>query len=324
MESNQSKDKRMQKKISVLVIVVSILVVIGQVAESWAGYFLDLPASLRMYFDPLQYFIGLMFICFIFIVTAIDKYETTPNPLLNTIKRYFVVLFLNDFFMLLLKIIQKSNVVTLKNGFTGIGKFYLFLSSARYITDLTMTSVAIFILISGLALYKTIGEECEIPQKLCNIMLFLVVFKWVVSLPVNLTGYITSQAWYTWSLALSQSAQIIIVALLYWVVKENHQKYRTKFFYYFTWYYGITFFLTGLTFTYSMGSYGLLQRFPAGEVQVLGGFGQFVVFASYMASIILNYIIYLAISGYSEVIDVHCDTESSSPDSNQVPATEEP
>jgi hypothetical protein len=93
---------------------------------------------------------------------------------------------------------------------------------------------------------------------------------------------------------------VAVAAMIYWTVKENYQKYHTKFFRYLNQYYTITLFITGLVLTYSIGSLGVLQRFPAGESAVFSGFGSVVFYISRLAYILLNYLMFQAITNYKE------------------------
>lgn len=290
-----------KKPLALLIIVLSIAVTIGQIAETRPSYFQEVLYQLGAIIDPVQYMVGLLIINFIFVILAIKKYEKVPNPFLNTLKWFFTILFINDFFSLLFKVFQRSNIISLKNGFTGIGKTYLAVASAKSVTELTTTSIALFVFIYGLARYSPLNlNENIVGKKLKNVLLYLIIIKWVVSLPLCFTGFLESRMLFGWSLVLSQVAQITTTALIYWIVKGYQQVYDGDFFKNLTRYYVVSLTLAFLTFTYSIGSFQLLQRYPAGEIGTLGSFGQFVYDISLFAQIALNYFMYQAVSNYYE------------------------
>jgi len=302
MKKRKLSEQQKGQIIAGLVIVLSISVLLGQVAETRSGFLGDLSYLLRQYIDPIQYMIGLLMINFILVLTAIKKYEKYPNPFLDTLKVYFSILLVNDFLMLILRVIQKSNFFVLKNSMTvGLGKTYTILASARGVVDLTLTSAATLILVYGLVRYSPLNRPGTGGyQSLSGVLPVLVAMVWLVSIPVNLAGLLSGRVLYAWSLGLSQAGQLIVTGLIYWIVKEYHQRYRTRFFEYLTWYYGVSFVLAGLVFTYSMGSFGLMQRFPTGEIEMLGAFGQFVFYVSRMTNALLVYVMFLAVAGYTE------------------------
>lgn len=289
------------KRILLVIILLSMAVFIGQLCEA-GGFSLDnMPDVIRLILDQTQYFVGLMIISFLFIVTVIKKYDAIPNDLFRNIKWYFIILFINDFLILFLRVIQKSNIVTLQNGFSGVGAFYLILAAIRSVTDLVLTSAAAGILVWGLANYKFVQQESATAlKKLGPAIIWLIVFKVIVTIPVSLTGIVTNRTLYIWSLVLSQMSQLAIAFLFYWVVKEHQQQNKTRFFAYLTSYFGLNFLITGLNFTYAIGSFSLLQKFSTGEIETLGGFGKVVLFMSLLSQVAQNYLMYTAIDGYSE------------------------
>jgi hypothetical protein len=204
--------------------------------------------------------------------------------------------------MLFISAIQKGSFALIKGASNiGAGRVYMILSSVRGVIDVSLTAAALLILIYGLTGYVLPGQQpMKTGMKLRKVMLGIVVFQCLVSVPINITGFIDSRTVFALLLGFSQTAHVAIVALIYWVVKEYHRYYHLKFFRYLTMYYGISFCIAGLIFTYSMGSFGLLQRFPAGEISLIGGFGQFVFCVSRIASILLNYMMFLAIAEYAE------------------------
>ncbi|PKM82975.1 MAG: hypothetical protein CVU89_02275 [Firmicutes bacterium HGW-Firmicutes-14] len=303
MNKRQMSDAQKEKTIAAIVVVLSISVLAGHVAESGNGWFRDLSYTLRQFIDPVQYMISMLVLNFIFVIAAIRKYKQYPNPFIDTLKWYFSILMINDFLILVLRIIQKENFITLSSGMTfGVGRSYMMLAAARGMLDLTMTSAATLLLVYGLIKYRPCNGEGPpgIGEKIGRTMLGLIVFNWLVSIPVNFSGFMSGRALFAWSLGMGQLAQVGIAALIYWVVKEYHRHYHMRFYRYLTWYFGISFILTGLNFTYSMGSFGIIQRFPAGEVELIGGFGQFVYYLSRITQVLLNYIMFIAITGYAE------------------------
>lgn len=293
-------EQQKQKILGWVVILLGVSVMLGQVVETSSSSFRDLISTLRLYVDPVQYMVGMLIINFILVFSAIRRYEQYPNPFLDTLKWYFSVLLINDFLVLLLRVFQKSNLVSLRNnlGF-GMGKAYLVLATLRGLTDLTLTSIAVLIMVYGLMRYAPEGSKpLAMRRHLGKAMIGLVTIQWAASIPVNLT-MLVSGTLYAWSLGISQAAQVILAASVFWVVKEHHQKYHTRFFRYLTNYYLLTMIITGLVFTYSMGSYGVLQRLPVGESNVIGGFGLLVFYISRGAYIVLNYIMFQAINNYS-------------------------
>ncbi len=295
-------DVQKEKFIGAAVVILGALVLLGQVVETRSALFRDLLTVLRLYVDPIQYMVGMLVINFILVLTAIKKYEQYPNPFLNTLKWYFSLLLMNDFMVLVLRVFQKSNLVALKSNLgVGMGRSYMILSTVRGLTELTFTSAATFLLVYGLIRYSPIGQDPRfLNKRLGKIMLSLVILQWFFSIPVNLTLIVSSRTVYAFFLGLSQAGQVAVVVLIYWVVKEYHLKYHTRFFRHLTSYFTLTLAVTGLIFTYSMGSYGLMQRFPAGENGMIGGFGQLVFYISRVAFIVLNYLMFRAITDYAE------------------------
>lgn len=292
-----------EKVIAVSIVMLGFTVLLGQVIETRSILFRDVLAVFRMYIDPIQYMIGMLVINFILVLAAIKKYKQYPNPFLDTIKWYFAILLVNDFVVLVLRVLQNSNLLALKASLNvGMGKTYMILATVRGLTDLTFTSIATLLLVYGLIRYLPYGQVAggALPR-LGRIMLGLVVGQWLFSIPVNLTFFISSRFIYGLALGLSQAGQITVVALLYWTVKENHLKYHTRFFRYLTNYYTLALAATGLVFTYSMGSFDVLQRFPAGETGVIGGFGELVFYISRLAYVIQNYLMFWAITDYAEL-----------------------
>ncbi len=309
----QLSERQKEKFTGVLIILLGFAVLAGQIAETQSGLLRDVSHVLRMYIDPIQYMIAISILNFIFVVTAIRKYEQYPNPFLDTLKWYFAILMISDFLVMFLRIVQKSNLIPLKGGLVvGLGQTYMMLASVRGMIELTLTSAAAFLLVYGLVRYTPVAEGRQENPLLLNgpavgpssvigrTILGLIVFHWVIAIPVNLSFFISSRGIYAWSLGLSQAAQVGIAALIYWVVKEYHQRYRTRFFDYLSMYYGLNLLLAGLIFTYSMGSFGIMQRYPAGEVELMGAFGQFVFYISRLAFIPMSYFMYRAIFGYTE------------------------
>lgn len=301
MEKRYLSEKQKEQFTAVLVIILGVIVLLGQIAETKPVFLRDFSDSLKSYLDPVQYIIGMMMINFILVLMVIKKYEQYPNPFLNILKWNFSILLINDFIMMFLTVVKEGNLMAFKSNLTvGVGRSYMLLASVRAISDLTLTSAAMFLLVYGLMRYSTCGQAPAGPRsKLGRIMFGLVVFHWAVSMPV-MSGFVNSRTLYAWLLGLSQAGSVAITALIYWVAKEYHQRYHTKFFRYFTWYYGIGLCVAGLVFTYSWGFSGLVQRYPAGESGVTGSFGQFVFCISSLLGILKNYFMYLAITHYAE------------------------
>lgn len=296
---NELTDWVKEKGVLAAVVVLSLAVFAGQIVEAGAFSLENLPDAVRAVVDPVQYMVGMMIVGFIFILTVIKKYESLPNPFLVTLKWYFAILFLNHFLVLVLRIIQKSNILSFTNAFSSVGKLYLIFASVRSITDLTITSAATYILVRGLVRYKFIdGDSTQ--NTTGRTILLLILFKWIVSIPVNMTGLLTNQTLFVWSLGLSQVSGLAIMALIYRIVREHRQHYGIKFFDNLDWYFGITLFIMGLNFVYNIGTYGLIQRFPAGEIGMLGGFGKIVLYMSFLSQVARNYLMYNAINGYDE------------------------
>ena len=310
MKMKRLSVQQKERLTGIIVILLGFAVLAGQIAETQSGLLRDVSHVLRMYVDPIQYMVAMLILNFILVITAIRKYEHYPNPFLDTLKWYFTILMISDFLVMVLRIIQKNNLVPLKGGLVvGLGQTYMMLASVRGIIELTLTSTAVFLLVYGLTRYAPAGPgsvpvnqipAAKPPVMTTRTILGLLVFHWLTAVPVNLSAIITSRGIYAWSLGLSQAAQVGIAALIYWVVKEYHQCYRTRFFDYLNRYYGLNLLLAGLIFTYSMGSFGIMQRYPAGEIELMGGFGQFVFYVTRLAFIPMNYFIYRAIIGYEE------------------------
>lgn len=283
------------------VIVLTMAIFIGQVVDAGAFSLEDLPDAVRDVIDPVQYMIGMMLISLILILRVIRKYEVLPNSFLVTLKWYFVILFLNDFIVLILRIIQKSNILSFTNSFSGVGKIYMVFASIRAITDLTISSVAAGLLVYGLARYRFVNEEAGNGQaKLGRIIIFLICVKVISSVPVNMTGLLTNQALFIVSMFISQTTGLAVAGLFYLMIKKMSETYKTGFFKTLKAYFLITLAVTGLTFIYSISTYSLLSRFPAGEMGSLGAFGNFVLFVSLTAGAVQNYLMYTAINGYDE------------------------
>jgi len=313
MKIKRLSEQQKERLIGIIVILLGVAVLAGQIAETQSGLLRDVSHVLRMYIDPIQYMIAMLILNFILVITAIRKFEHYPNPFLDTLKWYFAILMISDFLVMVLRIIQKNNLIPLKNGLVvGLGQTYMMLAAVRGIIELTLTSAAVFLLVYGLTRYAPLGRvssgnipvdqipAAKPPVTTTRIILGLIVFHWLTAVPVNLSGIITSRGIYAWSLGLSQAAHVGIAVLIYWVVKEYHQRYRTRFFDYLNMYYGINLLLAGLIFTYSMGSFGIMQRYPAGEIELMGSFGQFVFYITRLAFIPMNYFMYRAIIVYEE------------------------
>jgi len=313
MKIKRLSESQKERLTGIIVILLGFAVLAGQIAETQSGLLRDVSHVLRMYIDSIQYMIAMLILNFILVIAAIRKYEHYPNPFLDTLKWYFAILMISDFLVMVLRIIQKNNLVPLKGGMVvGLGQTYMMLASVRGIIELTLTSAAVFVLVYGLTRYAPVGSvspgnvpenkilAAKPPVTTTRTILGLILFHWLTAVPVNLSAIITSRGIYAWSLGLSQAAQVGITALIYWVIKEYHQRYRTRFFDYLNRYYGLNLLLAGLIFTYSMGSFGIIQRFPAGEIELMGGFGQFVFYITRLAFIPMNYFIYRAIIGYEE------------------------
>lgn len=284
------------------IVLVGALVMFGQLIDARLTSESDWVLTLKTYIDPLQYMVGMLCINLILVYTAIKKYEQIANPFLNVLKWYFSLLFINDFLVLFMRVIQNNNMFALKSSLTmGIGKTYLMMATIRSLTELTLTSVATLLLVYGLNRYSLINEQPPIGlSRLGKIMCWLVVLHWVVSIPVSFSAFLSSRLLYGLSLGLGQFGQLAVVATIYWTVKENYQKYHTKFYRYLNNYYAITLLITGLVLTYSIGSFGVLQRFPAGESAVFSGFGSVVFYFSRLAYIVMNYLMFQAIINYRE------------------------
>jgi len=301
MRKRHLSEQQKQKVIAFIIILLGISVLLGQIVETRPVFFRGFPA-LHLFIDPIQYMIGMLIINFIFVLTAIKKHDKYPNPFLNTLKWYFSILLVNDFLMMVFKVVQKGNFIALKGSVTmGVGQTYMFLASVKGMVDVTLTTVATILFVYGLVRYVPCGEPPQVfGKRLSKVMPGLALWQWLFSIPVNLSGFINSRAVFAWSLGLSQTGQLGVTALIYWVVKEYHQRYHTRFFRYLTWYYMISLGLAGLVYTYTMGSLGLLQRFPTGEAGLIGWFGQFVFYVSRLSQILLNYLIYITLSEYAE------------------------
>lgn len=283
------------------VILLTLAIFVGQVVEAGAFSLEDLPDSLRDVIDPIQYMIGMMVISLILIIKVIRKYEVLANPFLVTLKWYFVILFLNDFIVLILRVIQKSNILSFTNSFSGVGKVYLIFASIRATTDLTISSVALGLFVYGLARYRFVnGETRDHQLKLSRMAILLILVKVVSSVPVNMTGLLTNQTVFILSMVISQTAGLAVAALIYLMIKKRSETCRTSFFKTLTSYFLITLFVTALNFIYSISTYGLLSRFPAGEMGSLGAFGNLVLFVSLSAGGVQNYLMYTAVNGYDE------------------------
>lgn len=302
MKNWQLNVQQKEKLMAGTIILVGALVMLGQVIDSQLTAESDWVTTLKTYIDPVQYMVGMLCINLILVHTAIKKHEQIPNPFLNVLKWNFTMLFINDFLILFMRVIQNNNLIALKSSLTmGMGKTYMMMATIRSLTDLTFTSAATLLLVWGLHRYSPVNEP---PSKgltrLGKIMCWLVAVQWLVSIPISFSAFISSRLLFSFSLALSQFSQMAVAAMIFWTVKENYQKYRTKFFRFLNQYYVITLFITGLVFTYSIGSFGVLQRFPAGESAVVGGFGSIVFYLSRLAYIVLNYLMFQAITSYRE------------------------
>ncbi len=294
--------EQQKHRITALVIVfLGIAVLLGQIVEAKPVFLGRIP-NLRMFIDPIQYMIGMLIINFILVITAIKKYEKYPNPFLNTLKWYFAILLVNDFFMMVFKVIQKSNFIAIQSSATiGVGQTYMVLASVKGIVDLTLTSAAMLLFVHGLSRYVPCGESPKtFGDRIIKVMMGLVLVQYLFSIPVNLSGFINNRTVFAWSLGFSQTGHLALIALIYWIVKEYQERYHTRFFRYLTWYYMISLGIAGLVYTYSMGTLGLLQRVPAGEIGLIGWFGQFVFYVSHLCRILLNYLIYISIAEYAE------------------------
>lgn len=290
-----------EKGLFAAVILLSIAVFAGQVVDAGAFSLEDLPDALRSVIDPIQYMVGMLIISFILVIAAIRKYESIPNPLLNTLKRYFVILFINDFIVLVFRVIQKSNILSFTNSFTGSGKLYLILASMRSITDLTITSAATCLLVYGLARYKFVETDgLSSVNRFGRLIIISVLIKWAFAIPVNMTGLLTNQTVFVSSLVVTLSAGLTSIVLIYLMVKEQRSRFNTSFFNNLTYYFGISLIAGVLNFIYSISTYGLLHRFPAGEMGMLGGFGKLVLFITLLTQVIQNYYMYKAVNGYNE------------------------
>jgi len=284
------------------IVLIGALVMFGQLIDTQLTPESDWLIALSTYIDPMQYMIGMLCINLILVYTAIKKYEQIPNPFLNVLKWNFSLLFLNDFLVLFMRVVQDNNLIALRSSLTmGMGKTYMMMATVRSLTDLTFTSVATLLLVYGLNRYAPVNEMPPAGlSKLGKIMCWMVILQWLVSIPVSFSFFISSRLLFGLSLVLGQFGQVAVAAMIYWTVKENYQKYRTKFFRYLNKYYAITFFITGLVLTYSIGSFGVLQRFPVGEGSVFSGFGSVVFYSSQLAYIVMNYLMFQAITKYKE------------------------
>lgn len=290
-----------KKVLAFIVFLSSAAVVLGQVAETRPKYFQEYLDAVGRYLDPIQYMVGLLLINFIFIILTIKKHETIPNQFLNTLKWYFTTLFVNDFLILLFKVVQRSNLINLSSGFTGIGKAYLVLASVRSLTELIVTSAATLILAGGLANYRSLSmQDYVISDKLKKFLMVLIVANCLIAIPLSFTGFLESRAVFAWSLILSQIAQVATAGLIYWFLRELEQVYTTTFFRYFARVFGINLILSLFTFTYSIGSFQLLQQYASGGMDSLGGYGQLIYNASIFVQILLNYYIFQALYNYGE------------------------
>lgn len=285
----------------VAVILLSIAIFAGQVVDAGAFSLEDLPDILRAVFDPIQFMVGMLIISFIFVLISIRKYEVVPNPLLNTIKWYFSIILVNDFIVLLFRVVQKSNILSFSNSFSGTGKLYLMLASMRSITDSTISSLAVCLLVYGLARYKFVHDDVPMSvNRMGRIIIIFIMIKWAFSIPVNLTGLLNNQTIFVVSLIVNLSAGLISLALIYLMVKNLRTRYKTIFFDNLTRYFTVGLIALVFNFIYSISSYGLIQRFPAGEIEMLGGFGTLVLFVTLVSQGVQNYFMYKAIDGYSE------------------------
>lgn len=302
MEKWHLTENQIEKLITGSIILVGAFVMFGQAIDSRSISENDWVTTVKTYIDPVQYMVGMLFINFILVFWAIKKHEQIPNPLLNIFKWNFFMLFLNDFIVLLLRVIQSNNLIPMKASLTmGMGRMYTMMVTARSLTEQTMTSAATLLLVAGLARYAPLnGREPVGLSKLGKTMCLTVILQWAVSIPVSFAAYISSPLLFDVSLALGQFGQLAVIGMVFWTVKEYYQQYHTKFFRYLNQYYGITLFLTGLILTYSIGSLGVLQRFPAGESEVFSGFGWVVFYTTRLAYIVLNYLMFRAITSYRE------------------------
>ncbi|WP_418790762.1 hypothetical protein [Phosphitispora sp. TUW77] len=300
MKIKKLSEQQKEKLTGLLVILLGVAVLAGQVAETQSGFLRDVSHMLRMYIDTIQYMIAMFILNFIFVITAIKKYEHYPNPFLDTLKWYFAILMISDFFVMVFRIIQQNNLIPLRSGLVvGLGQTYLMLASMRGIIELTFTSAAALLFVYGLMRYAPILKASP-ENTTARTILGLIIFHWLTAIPVNISSFIGSRGVYAWSLGLSQAAQIGIALLIYWVIKEYHQHYRTKFFAYLNMYYGLNLLMQCLIFTYSMGSFGIMQRYPVGEIELMGSFGQIVFYLTRLAFIPMNYFMYRAIASYRE------------------------
>lgn len=307
MRIRQLTLEQKEKLIGGFIIFVGLSVLVGQISETRASFFYSLLSDWRQYIDPLQYMTGMLLINLILVFTVITRNKTHPNPILNYLKWYFTILFVCDFVILVFRVIQQSNIIVYKSGIaTGLGKTYLLLATTRGMLELTMISAATLLLVRGLSIYRpdAASPDLESPLNAAiqwrKIITGVVVFQWLFFIPVNFGVLLQSRSLFAWSLGLGQTGQLVIAALMYWLVKEYHRKYGIKFFQYLTWHYGLGLFVAGLVFTYSMGSFGLLQRFPAGEAEMPGGFGQLVFYISRFSYVVSNYLMFRAITSYDE------------------------
>ena len=301
MKNWQLNVQQKEKLMAGTIILVGALVMFGQVIDSQLTAESDWVTTIKTYIDPVQYMVGMLCINLILVYVAIKKHEQIPNPLLNVLKWNFTLLFIDDFLILFMRVIQNNNLIALKSSLTlGMGKTYMMMATIRSLTDLTFTSAATLLLVYGLNRYSSVSEPPKGLPKLGRIMCWLVAVQWLVSIPISFSAFISSRLLFSFSLGLSQFSQIAVAAMMFWTVKENYQKYRTKFFRFLNQYYVITLAITGLVLTYSIGSFGVLQRFPAGESAVVGGFGSIVFYLSRLAYIVLNYLMFQAITNYRE------------------------
>ncbi len=285
----------------VAVILLSIAIFVGQVVDAGAFSLENLPDAFRAVFDPMQFMVGMLIISFIFVITSIRKYELIPNPLLNIIKWYFSIVLINDFIVLVFRVVQKSNILSFTNSFSGTGKLYLILASMRSITDLTISSAAVCLLVYGLARYKFVHDDGPLSaNRMGRIILIFVVIRWVFSIPVNMTGLLTNQRIFVVSLIVSLLAGLVSMVLIYLMVKQQRNRHKTTFFKNLTRYFSIGLLVVALNFIYSISSFGLIQRFPAGEIEMLGGFGKLVLFITLVSQAVQNYYMYKALDGYNE------------------------
>lgn len=289
-----------------IIIFLGLAVLVGQIVETKSAFFYDILGSWRHYVDPVQYMIGMLSVNLILVLAAITRYKTDPNPILNTLKWYFAILFLNDFIILVLRLIQQSNIIVYKSGIAGLGKTYLLLGSARGMVDLTLGLAATLVLARGLVVYRP--SSLFLPQAIpapsahrrTRVITGVVLLQWLCYIPVNFGVFLRSRPLFAWSLGLGQIGQIALAAIIYWIVKEHQRKYNLRFFTYLSRLAGLGLFVAGLMFIYSMGSFDVLQRFPAGEAEMPGGFGQAVFYISRLTYVASNYLMFKAIMSYSD------------------------